>query len=445
MDKLIIKGNIALSGEVSLAGAKNVALKTCIASLLTDAQITIRNIPLIKDVMMLLELLETLGIESRFSDHTVILKRIKEIDPCIPLDLGARLRTSSLVLGPMLARYGEALIPNPGGCRIGARPIDRHIEALQKMGAEINYISQDGYFHAKAKKLHGAKIEFSKNTHTGTEAVILAAVTAEGTTIIKNAAREVEVDDLISFLVSMGAKIKRYDNSDIEIKGVSKLNGTEYAIMSDRNEEITFAIAAAMTKGEIIIRKSVLDHLKVFQCEFEKAGGKVEKISEKVTKYSAGKKILSTDIVTKPHPGFMTDWQAPWAVFMTQAVGESTIHETVFESRFSYVPELRKMGAKIDFFDPQVNDPQKFYNFNWNDRKIGYHQGIRIFGPTKLHNAVMSMSDLRAGATLVLAALTAEGESVIYGVEQIDRGYENIVTRLTSLGAKIKRESEAQL
>jgi UDP-N-acetylglucosamine 1-carboxyvinyltransferase len=445
MDKLIIKGGLPLKGDVVLSGAKNVALKTCIASLLTDDKIVLNNIPKIRDVMILMELIECLGIRSKFTDHRVVLERIKDIDPCIPLDVGARLRTSSLVLGPMLARYGKALIPNPGGCRIGARPIDRHIEALKKMGADIRYFPSDGYFHAEAAKLHGATIEFPKNTHTGTEAVILAAVTAEGTTIIKNAALEVEVDDLISFLKSMGADIIRNNNREIIIEGVKKLHGTEYSIMSDRNEEVTFAIAAAMTNGLITVRQSVLNQIPAFTEKFISCGGMVKVIDKNTTQYGINGKIKPSHIVTTPHPGFMTDWQAPWAIFMTQAQGVSTIHETVFESRFSYVPELHKMGAKIDFYDPPVSNPEKFYNFNWNDRISGYHQGIKITGPARLHNAVMAMSDLRAGATLVLAALTAQGESVIHGADQIDRGYENNVGRLSSLGADIRRESEEKI
>lgn len=445
MEKLIIIGGNSLDGEVTLAGAKNVALKTCIAALLTEDEVVLHNIPDIRDMAILIELLTRLGIRTDLKAHTLLLKRDWEIDPHIPLDIGARLRTSSLVLGPMLAHYGHALIPNPGGCRIGARPIDRHIDALRKMGANIEYNSADGYFHAEAKKLHGSTIEFAKNTHTGTEAIILAAVTADGTTVIKNAAQEVEVDDLIAFLNTMGAKITRHDSNEIIIEGQSGLHGTEYTIMSDRNEEVTFAIAAAITGGRITVRNSVVSDLSYFTDAFLRAGGTIDRIGPAVTRYGRSNQIFATDIITLPHPGFMTDWQAPWAVLMTQAQGVSTIHETVFENRFSYVAELKKMGAKIEYFDPVVDHPNRYYNFNWSDRVIGNHQGIWITGPTKLHNAVMEVSDLRAGATLVLAALTADGESTIHGVEQIDRGYENIVGRLRMLGANVRRESEASV
>jgi UDP-N-acetylglucosamine 1-carboxyvinyltransferase len=307
------------------------------------------------------------------------------------------------------------------------------------MGASISYESEDGYFHATAKKLVGATITFAKNTHTGTETILLAAVLAEGTTIINNAAEEVEVDDLIALLNLMGADITRPKPRTIVIHGVTRLHGASFDIMPDRNEEVTFAIAAAMTGGKIVAHKSAHAYLDGFYPYFLKSGGTVVRVGQESIEYGQRGLITPSDIVTIPHPGFMTDWQAPWAVYMTQAQGVSTIHETVFESRFSYVNELIKMGAKIDFYDPQVPAPEEFYNFNWSDRVEGDHQGIRIVGPTKLHNAVMEMNDLRAGATLLLAALTAEGESYIHGIDQVDRGYEHIEDRLRHLGAKISR------
>jgi UDP-N-acetylglucosamine 1-carboxyvinyltransferase len=214
--------------------------------------------------------------------------------------------------------------------------------------------------------------------------------------------------------------------------------------MPDRNEEVTFAIAAAITRGDVTIHNSQISTLGAFIDMFTKSGMKFEQIDAHTTKYFGEGSFKATDIVTAPFPGFMTDWQAPWAVYMTQAKGISTIHETIFESRFSYVAELKKMGAEIDFYDPIVKDPKTFYNFNWKDRVNGYHQGIRITGPAKLHNAVLHIDDLRAGATLILAALVAGGESYIHGVEQVDRGYEKIEERLSQLGANIKRITEEQ-
>jgi UDP-N-acetylglucosamine 1-carboxyvinyltransferase len=212
--------------------------------------------------------------------------------------------------------------------------------------------------------------------------------------------------------------------------------------MPDRNEEVTFAIAGVMTGGDIIVKNSQRANLTAFLAEFTRAGGHFEEIDDTTTRYCCRGELKATDIVTAPHPGFMTDWQAPWAVLMTQARGTSTIHETVFESRFSYVSELKKMGAHIEFFDPTVDNPEVFYNFNWTDRVEGYYQGIKIKGPTKLHNAVIEIDDLRAGATLILAALSAPGESVVHGVEQVDRGYEKIEERLRALGARIERVTE---
>jgi UDP-N-acetylglucosamine 1-carboxyvinyltransferase len=442
MHKFVVNGGNPLTGEFVLAGAKNVALKTCVCALLTDEPLTISNIPIIDDVRLMGDLLIGLGADSEINGHSIRMRFTRLKTSTVPLSLGARLRTSSLILGPLLARFGEALIPNPGGCRIGARPIDRHIEGLTRMGAEIHYDSNDGFFHAYAKKLHGAEFTFTKNTHTGTEALLLAAVLAEGTTVLHNAAREVEINDLINLLVAMGADIQRPNPRDIVIRGVSKLHGAEYEIMSDRNEEVTLAIAAAITGGKITVRRSFRSSLDAFTDLYRRAGGIIEEIDGQTTVYMSSGKINPTDVVTVPHPGFMTDWQAPWAVFMTQAKGVSTVHETVFENRFTYVSELQKMGGRIEYYQPEVPDPASYYNFNWEDRQEDSGQAIRITGPTKLHNAVLSMNDLRAGASLLIAALTAEGESTIYGVEQIDRGYERIDERLAPLGAHIQRIEE---
>jgi UDP-N-acetylglucosamine 1-carboxyvinyltransferase len=442
MDTFVVTGGVPLVGEIAVGGAKNVALKVLVAALLTDEKLVIHNLPLLRDVFSMLDVLESLGVAHTLVGHTLTIQHKGDKMAAVPLEVGARLRTSSMVVGPLLARFGEAKIPNPGGCRLGARPIDRHVEGLKQMGAEIDYHSEDGYFYAKTKGLIGATIDFAKNTHTGTETLILAAVLAQGTTVLKNAAEEVEVDELITLLNSMGAKITRSKHREITVVGVSKLHGVEYTVMPDRNEEVTFAIAAAMTRGNIIVRNSQRHTLSVFLELFTQAGAKYEAIDETTTRYFCDTDIRPTEVVTLPHPGFMTDWQAPWAVFMTQAKGTSTIHETVFESRFSYVSELQKMGAVITFFDPPVDKPHEYYNFNWSDRVEGYHQAIRITGPAPLHNAVLEIDDLRAGATLVLAALVAKGESYIHGAEQVDRGYENIETRLKHIGAKITRIKE---
>ncbi|OGG08542.1 UDP-N-acetylglucosamine 1-carboxyvinyltransferase [Candidatus Gottesmanbacteria bacterium RBG_16_43_7] len=445
MDLFRVVGGSKLNGEVQLAGAKNVALKICAASLLTRAEVVVHNVPHIRDVYLMIELLKHLGAKVRFDKHTLVLSSDSISAGKVPLDIGARLRTSALVMGPLLARYGQASVPNPGGCRIGARPINRLIEGLIQMGADITYNSEDGFFYGQADRLTGCEIEFSKNTHTGTEALILAAVLARGTTVLKNAASEVEVDDLIGFLSSMGARIKRIAPRQIVVEGVKTLGPAEYTIMSDRNEEVTFAVAAAAIGGNITVRNSQRDNLRSFINAFQSCGGSVTDHSDFITEYFCSSKLKPSDIVTAPHPGFMTDWQGPWALLMTQADGLSTLHETVFENRFSYVSQLIKMGADIDFYQPQVKDPKSVYNFNWNNSLSLNLQAIRIQGPRILHNAVLEIADLRAGATVLLAALVAGGESIITGIDQIDRGYEQIEDRLVSLGAHIIREEEAKL
>lgn len=440
MDTFTITGGKALRGEVKLGGAKNVALKLLVAGLLTDEPLTIENVPEIRDVALMLDVLESLGAGTSRHGGAVRVQNGRTNQHKVPLDLGARLRTSSMVIGPLLARSGRAMIPNPGGCRIGARPIDRHIEALRAMGATISYHSDDGYFYASAPHgLRGATYCFSKNSHTGTETLILAAVLAKGTTVIKNAAEEVEVDELIGLLNRMGAAVRRSAHREITIEGVSSLRGAEVKVMPDRNEEVTFAIAAAVTGGDITVVGSRRQHLSAFLTAFVRAGGEYGAIDEARTRYRCGGGLRVVDVVTGPHPAFMTDWQAPWVILMTQASGDATIHETVFENRFGYVKELKKMGARIEPYDPKVADPASFYNFNWEDHKEDDHHAIRIHGPTKLHDAILTMHDLRAGATLVLAALAAEGQSVLHGVEHIDRGYEKIEERLRALGAKIER------
>ncbi len=442
MEKFIINGGVSLKGDIRLQGAKNVALKMFVAALLTEEKIILHNVPHIRDITMMAEVMSELGVSVTMEENTVTLLYRGNGETLVPLEVGSRLRTSSLVLGPLLARRYKATIPNPGGCRIGARPIDRHIDALRAMGADIEYDSSDGYFHAHSNSLRGTTIRFEKNTHTGTEAIILAAVLAKGTTVIENAAKEVEIDDLIALLCQMGARIERTASGSIVIDGVDSLHGAEYTIMGDRNEEVTFAIAAGMTQGDIVVHDSQRPHLSAFLDAFEKAGGIVDAIDEYTTRYRVKERIFPVDIETRPHPGFMTDWQGPWAVFMTQADGVSRLHEAVFENRFSYVKHLLKMGADIRFYDPRVSDPETFYNFRWKDRIEGIYQAIEIHGPTRLHNAVVEMDDIRAGATLILAALSAEGESYLYEGENIDRGYERIEDKLRSLGANIERVKE---
>lgn len=439
MEKLVITGGKPLVGEITVSGAKNMAMKAITASLLTSEDVELKNIPLISSVLGTTKIIEPLGATAKRQGHTLLLSSKHIHEYTVPLELGGLYRTAPMVMGPLLARFGKAIVPNPGGCRLGKRPVDWHVQALEQLGAKIKY--KDGYFYAEAKKLIGNRIRFAKNTHTGTETTLLAAVLAEGETIIENAACEPEVDDLILMLSGMGARIKR-QNRTIIIDGVSKLHGVTHTIMPDRNEVVTYAVAALATKGNVVIHGTQRPHLIAFLKALDDVGGGWEAKDASTTRFYWKQLLRPTEIITAPFPGFMTDWQQPWAVLATQSEGVSKIHETVFESRFSYVSELLKMGAKIEFFNPEVANAADFYNFNWNDRIPGFCQAIRIYGQTKLHEAILSMTDIRAGATLVVAALVAHGTSILQEIDHLDRGYEDLDKRLVDLGADIQRIKE---
>lgn len=441
MEKFVITGGNKLSGSVKVSGSKNVALKTLVAACLTDEEITIHNIPLISDFYVMVNIMRELGAEVTISDHTAKIKMSTFKTHEISLEEAAKARTSSMFIAPLLARVGEAIIPNPGGCRLGARPVDRTIDGVRSLGVDVTYHSEDGYFHAKTAKLVGNTYTFEKNTHTGTETLILTAVLAEGVTVLKNAAEEPEIDDLIALLCAMGAKVKRSGEREITIEGVEKLHGCEYTISADRNEIVTFAIAATMTGGDITVEGASTTGIKEFLEKYEEAGGLYEEIPGGIRFFSNGA-LRATNVTTQIYPGFMTDWQAPWAVLMTKAKGTSIIHETVFENKFGYVEDLKKMGAHIESFNPDSDNPEAIYNFNMEDDRPEYFHAIKIFGPTQLHNGIMTTVDIRAGAAVVVAALAAEGTSTIFGIEKLDRGYENFEKRLQKLGAAIERIEE---
>lgn len=438
--KYIIQQSQDLKGTIRISGSKNVVTKAVIAACLTDEPVTLKNVPQISDIEALLEVIESIGgtVERKADEVTITVSQIK--NHTISLAEGARVRTSSMFLAPLLLRTKKAVVPNPEGCRLGARPIERHVEALVNMGAKIEYKSEDGYYHATTDGLVGTVYRFGKNTHTGTETLIMAAALARGTTIIENAAEEHEIDDLISFLNSMGAKIERVEARKIVVRGVEKLHGTTYEIVSDSNELVTFAVLSMLTGGNIYLENARLEYVGSFLREVKNAGGDWEENEGKV-RFFLREALKPTSIITSPEPGFKTDWQGPWAILMTQAEGESVIHETIYENRFGYVSELKKMGAHIEYFEPHVENPELFYNFNY-DPNASYKQAIKITGKKTLHNAVVSISDLRAGATVVMAALIAQGESVVFGVEHIERGYEKFVERLQNVGAHIKEVTE---
>lgn len=444
MDKFIIRGGKKLNGEVRVSGAKNVALKALVAACLTTEEVIIENVPLISDFFVMMELIKELGGMVMLKDHTAFV-RVSHLSSCkISLDKAVQVRTSSMFLAPLLGRLGAAMIPNPGGCRIGARPIDRTIKGLRKLGVRIVYKSDDGYFHAKimqGKRLRGSVYRFDKSTHTGTETLMIAGATAIGTTILENAAEEPEIDELMGLLNAMGAQIKRISPRTIKIIGVNKLHGARFRIGPDRNEVVTFAIAAYITDGDILVREAKPSAITEFLDALREAGLSYKEEKNGIRFFSSGV-LKPTKIATRVYPGFMTDWQGPWAVLMTKANGTSIVHETVYEDRFGYVVELLKMGAKIELFNPPISNPNMVYNFDFLKKRTSYFHAIKIYGQTLLHDGVVSISDLRAGATLVLAALAAVGESVIFGVHHIDRGYERFEERLQSVGADIKRMTD---
>lgn len=439
MERFEIVGGKKLKGQVNVFGSKNVVLKVLVAACLTNEEIYIDNVPLISDVYAMTEIIEHLGGKVEFKDHRFVIKVEDFLSNKIALEKAAEARTSFMFLAPLLIRKKEAIIPNPGGCRIGARPIDRVIGGLKKMGVRVKYSSKDGFFHATAPNgLNGAYYKFEKSTHTGTETMLIAAVMAKGKTILENAAQEPEIDELIAFLRRMGAKIVREKPRRIVIEGVEKLGGASFIIAPDRNEVVTLAVAAIITQGDIFIKDISKRGLEEFLEMLRKIGAGFEVKKDGIRFFYKGP-LKPSDVTTTFYPGFMTDWQGPWAVLMTQANGVSTIHEAVYENRFNYVGELRKMGADVELYNPKVINPAKFYNFNIKDDKKTNLHAAKITGPANLHNGILNMTDIRAGATLVLGALVASGESVLFGLEYLDRGYEQFEQRLKILGAKIKR------
>lgn len=436
MKKYVISGGTPLKGAISVSGAKNVALKALVASCLTDEEVIIHNMPHISDVQVMVKIIELLGGFVEFKGHTAKVSIAHITNTTIPLDIASHARASVMFIAPLLARVGKAVVPNPGGCRLGARPVDRIVAGIDQMNAKVEYHSEDGYFHAETNGLTGVDYTFEKNTHTGTETLIIAAASAKGRTVLKNAAEEPEIDDLIALLNAMGAKIKRTAKREITIEGVEKLHGAEFTISPDRNEIVTFAIAAYVTKGDVFIKDANTSPLDSFLKKLDEAGAKYEIANDGIRFYDSGP-LTAVDVTTAIHPGFMTDWQAPWAVLMTQAEGAAVIHETVFENKLGYIKDLRKMGAKMELFNPKVENPKEVYNFNIADDRPWYYHAVRITGPSRLHDAIVTMIDLRAGAAVVLAALAAHGQTIVHGVNLVERGYEHFDERLSSLGANI--------
>jgi len=436
-EKIIIEGGSSLQGTIQISGAKNTALKLIAAALLTKEPVILKNVPRLSDIELMVKAIEILGARIEWLDEHILKIQAEKITSYkIPEEIVSQMRASFVILGPLLARFRKAIIANPGGCKIGARPVNRHIEGFENLGAKVLFV--EGYYHINGSQMKAGEFTFSKNTHTGTENLILGSVLTSGTTLIKNAAEEPEIDDLIDFLNKMGAKIKREGNRQIAIEGVNELFGTEHTVMPDRNEAATFAIAAAVTGGKIFLQGAQAKDLVAFLNKIEKVGVAYQSNPNGIHVWRKnGENLNPIEIETHPHSGFMTDWHPPFTVLLTQVNGVSTIHETVMDKRFGYVRQLQKMGAKIEFYNPHHFDPQE-YNFNLEDEEKGSFHAIKIFGPAPLFGTKLEMLDLRAGATVALAALAARGISEISGVAHIRRGYEKFVERLQGIGANIK-------
>lgn len=416
MEKLLINGGIPLNGTISCSGAKNAALPMIAATILSDESIVLKNLPYLQDITTMFELLGSMGCEILLNenmDFTISTKNIKEKEA--RYELVKTMRASILVLGPLVAKYGEARIALPGGCAIGSRPVNYHLDALEQLGAKISL--KNGYIEASAKKLVGAKIKFDGVTVTGTENIMMAACLAEGITELTNVAREPEIIDLAEFLNEMGAKIEGAGSDKIVIEGVNKLSGTEHSIPADRIEAGTYLAAAAVTKGKITVNGINADRLKKVIDKLKEAGAIVSTDENSISLEMSRDKPKPVDITTAPFPEFPTDMQAQFSVINAIADGISNIYETVFENRFMHVQELNRMGCNI--------------NINGNKATIE--------GVDRLYGAEVMATDLRASASLILAGLCAEGETKVDRIYHIDRGYERIEEKLKYLGASIIR------
>jgi len=418
MDKFVINGGIKLQGEVRISGAKNAALPLLAATILAETPITLTNVPNLKDVNTLVELIAGLGISISYSGDTVKADTSTLNNQFAPYELVKTMRASILVLGPLVARYGSAQVSLPGGCAIGSRPVDQHLKALEALGAHIEV--ENGYVNAKVDgRLKGADITFDMVTVGGTENILMAAVLAEGVTTLRNAACEPEITDLANMLIKMGAKIEGVDTDTLVITGVESLQGCEYAVVADRIETGSYLAAAAITGGKVKTTHTDPTLLEAVLDKFEEMGAEVTRGDDWIELDMQDKRPKAVSFRTLPHPDFPPDMQAQLMAVNAIGHGFATISETIFENRFMHVPELSRMGANIQV---EGNDAV-------------------VTGVEKLSAAPVMATDLRASFSLVLAALAAEGESIVDRIYHIDRGYENIEAKLQSLGAQIKRVS----
>lgn len=436
-----VTGGAKLKGQVELRGAKNAGFKAIIASLLADSPSEISNLSLISEIDFAKEIISSLGgkVEASSDTHDLVVDPTKLTSFEVPFEIGNKSRSSTMYVGPLLKKFGQAVMPVPGGdVAIGKRPIDRHLAGLEALGATVEH--KDGKYYISAPNgLRGTTYRFAKNTHTGTETLLMCAVFAKGETTLENAAEEPEVDSLIAFLTNMGGKIKRQGRT-IKIEGVTSLHGAKHKIMTDRLETAAFGCFALATKGEIEVVGADPKVLTAFLEKVEAIGGTWQETDNGVV-FRYGNPLRATDVTTEIYPGFMTDWQPTWTALMTQCAGTSMVHETVMDTRFGFVPDLVKMGAKIEFFNPEVKNPDQVYNFNLTDHQQNQPHAIKIFGPTPLSGTEIEIDDIRRGATILLAGLVASGETIIKDPrDQIKRGYEDLIGKLVSLGAQITIE-----
>jgi len=414
MQKLSIQGGTPLSGEIRVSGAKNAALPILAAALLAGAPMRVANLPRLKDVETMLALLERMGVRVTRDEGGASLDAARLADPFAPYELVKTMRASVLALGPLVARFGEARVSLPGGCAIGERPVDLHIKGLEAMGASVGI--ESGYIHAKASRLKGARIFMDTVTVTGTENLMMAACLAEGETVLENAAREPEVVDLARCLVAMGARIRGHGTDVIAIEGVERLGGVDYSVMPDRIEAGTFLAAAAATRGNITITHAPVAALDAVIEKLREAGAEISAAGETLSIRMAGRP-RSVSVRTAPYPAFPTDMQAQFLALNTIASGTALVIETIFENRFMHVQELRRLGASID---------------------IEGNTAV-VHGVERLAGATVMATDLRASASLVIAGLVADGETVVDRIYHLDRGYERLEDKLSRLGARIRR------
>ncbi|MGB5512826.1 MAG: UDP-N-acetylglucosamine 1-carboxyvinyltransferase [Woeseiaceae bacterium] len=416
MDKLLIEGGTRLNGDVTISGAKNAALPILAGTLLASEPVTVSNVPHLKDVTTMLSLLQMMGVQLTIDDQLNVEADASNVTRRqAPYELVKTMRASILVLGPLLARFGEADVSLPGGCAIGARPVNLHVAGLQAMGADV--VVEDGFIKARADRLKGAHIVFDTVTVTGTENLLMAAVLADGETVLENAAREPEVTDLAQFLSGMGAVINGIGSSRLQIEGVERLSGTRYRVLPDRIETGTYLVAAAITGGRIRALNTAPDTLEAVLIKLAEAGAHIESGADWIELDMRGERPLSIDVRTAPYPAFPTDMQAQFCAMNAIATGVGTITETIFENRFQHVLEMQRMGADI---------------------QLEGNTAI-CTGVSQLTAAPVMATDLRASAGLVLAALAAKGETLVDRIYHVDRGYERIEEKLGQLGASIRR------